>query len=137
MLTYTLQRKLVDGDNLIGQLTLPDYNHVFWTCEDVERPAKIKGITAIPAGTYKLIANQSARFGRTMPLLLGVPNFEGVRIHPGNTNHDTEGCILVGDGYKSGYGIINSRVAYNDFFRHFIDDLMKQDVQLSIFSITN
>src|SRR6478736_9414023 len=67
-----------------------------YTLEDVVRPAKIYGQTAIPAGTYKVIINMSNRFKRLLPLLLNVPDYEGVRIHPGNTDKDTDGCILPG-----------------------------------------
>jgi hypothetical protein len=79
----------------IGELTI-DGLFECYTLEDKERDVKIKSETAIPKGTYKVIINQSARFKTLLPLLIDVPNFEGIRIHPGNTNHDTEGCILVG-----------------------------------------
>ena len=65
------------------------------TLEDVQRDVKIAGKTAIPWGMYKLIVNMSNRFKKRLPLLLDVPNFEGVRIHGGNTEQNTEGCILV------------------------------------------
>jgi hypothetical protein len=82
-----------------------------YTLEDKEREVKIKSETAIPKGTYKVIINISNRFKKTMPLLVDVPNFEGIRIHSGNTNHDTEGCILVGKTRGDDY-IGGSRVAF-------------------------
>jgi hypothetical protein len=87
-----------------------------FTLEDAERPVKIKAETAIPKGTYKVIINESNRFKRLLPLLLNVPNFEGVRIHSGNTNHDTEGCILVGQSRNKEY-IGQSRKAFEKLFK--------------------
>jgi hypothetical protein len=58
---------------------------------------KIDKITAIPFGRYQTIINMSNRFKRLMPLLLGVPAFDGVRMHPGLKPEDTEACLLPGD----------------------------------------
>ncbi len=67
-----------------------------YTIEDVVRDVKIKNKTAIPAGIYNVIMTMSNRFKKILPLLEGVPNFTGVRIHSGNSSKDTEGCIIVG-----------------------------------------
>lgn len=86
------------------------------TLEDVERPVKIPKRTAIPRGRYEVIINWSARFRRLLPLLLRVPNFDGIRIHPGNDDQDTEGCILVGQRTSRPDWVANSRLTFASLF---------------------
>ena len=98
----------------IGQLFVDGYEECF-TLEDVVRDVKIPGETAIPAGTYNVTITMSNRFKRELPLLENVPNFSGVRIHPGNTSEDTEGCILVGRG-RTEKTVTESKAAFNALF---------------------
>lgn len=111
----TIKRLYKSDVSVIGELLIDGIFECF-TLEDVEREVKIKGETAIPKGTYKVIINESNRFKRLLPLLLNVPNFEGVRIHSGNSNHDTEGCILVGQTRNKNY-IGQSRKAFEKLFK--------------------
>ena len=67
-----------------------------WTLEDVVRPVKIPGETAIPTGRYDVRLSLSQRFQKVLPEVLAVPGFTGIRIHAGNTQADTAGCLLVG-----------------------------------------
>lgn len=117
----TVGKMLVDGE--IGILA--------WTLEDEvrERPDrpvaewKVPGKTAIPAGTYRVVVTMSARFGRRMPLLLDVPGFEGIRIHSGNTEADTEGCLLVGLG-REGQALLYSRAAFAKVYARIEEELL-------------
>lgn len=69
---------------------------------------KVKGQTAIPTGKYDVILTFSPRFKRMLPLLLNVPGYQYIRVHHGNTQASTEGCLLVGENKIKGQ-IINSR----------------------------
>jgi Family of unknown function (DUF5675) len=85
------------------------------TLEDVVRDEKIKGGAAIPAGAYEIAVTLSNKFQKLLPLLMNVPNFEGVRIHSGNKPEDTEGCILVGQTKAEDFAG-NSRAALGASF---------------------
>lgn len=76
---------------------------------------KVMGRTAIPSGKYKVDITYSQRFKRFLPLLNGVPGFKGVRIHPGNTDKDTEGCLLPGQWNKGGI-VTKSRATFDALF---------------------
>jgi Family of unknown function (DUF5675) len=117
-----LERLQIDPDVTIGALSI-DGDFECWVCEDVVREIdgqpvtswKVPSKTAIPYGTYKVDITMSARFKRLLPLLLDVPCFAGIRIHPGNTAADTEGCLLPGlDRMAKSVG--RSRVAFESLF---------------------
>ena len=67
---------------------------------------KVKGRSAIPEGRYALVISWSPKFKAWLPILLGGPEFnkqwQGIRIHAGNTAKDTQGCILVGRNQRVG-----------------------------------
>ena len=109
---YTIGKLYIDGE---------------WFCDTIEDkvrnlpkecPYTSKGInykckekiyseTAIPAGTYKVILSYSNRFKRILPEILNVPHFLGIRIHRGNTEQDSAGCIILGENKIKGK-VINS-----------------------------
>lgn len=110
-----VERHWYSRKSTIGQLYVDGVYECF-TLEDVVRPAgvKVPGATAIPAGRYQVIIDYSERFGRPMPHILNVPEFTGIRIHPGNTAADTEGCLLVGQNRLTD-DITQSRNAFDEF----------------------
>lgn len=56
---------------------------------------KIKGKSAIPAGTYPIRLTYSPKYGRHMPEVCEVPGYSGIRIHSGHDETHTEGCLLT------------------------------------------
>lgn len=127
-----LIRKIYSDKSTIGELFIN--NELFCnTLEDVVRETKVYGETAIPAGTYQVIINLSKRFKCNMPLLINVPGFEGIRIHPGNHKDNTEGCILLGKYNKNKPNwISNSKDTYYKFLFKLQDLLNKNKVYIKI-----
>ena len=121
-----LYRRAPVGNATIGELHV-DNMFACYTLEDLVRDYKIDGQTAIPAGTYPITITWSPHFQRRLPLLHDVPNYEGVRIHPGNTPADTQGCILVGT-QVAGASILNSRVAFDALFARIETASMNSDI---------
>jgi hypothetical protein len=109
--TYTIGRlyiqRRVDDEYLPGtedqyfcdtlEPTWRDYAHGAY---------KVKGRSAIPEGRYAVVISWSPKFKQWLPILLGGPEFnkqwQGIRIHAGNTAKDTQGCILVGRNQRVG-----------------------------------
>ena len=131
------------GMMTIGQLFV---NQMFQclTLEDQIRPTGefVFGKTAIPAGRYQITINRSNRFSQIaghdvmLPLIFDLPGNNtmfgahgideaGCRLHAGNDEFDTEGCILLGllrgkvldkNGKFLAYGILQSATAFAAVF---------------------
>ena len=129
-------RKDFTENSTIGEMAI-NGQFFCYTLEDAVRDlgpdgsGKVPGKTAIPEGIYEVICNKSDRFKKYMPLLLDVPFFQGIRIHSGNTDADTEGCILVGN-FRSKDLNTDSRTAFNKLMKMITAVEKKEKIFLSV-----
>lgn len=110
------------SDDTLGRIYI-NGKLVGYTIEDEFREVKVKGETRIPAGTYKVGKRYSPkftpRFGHDMLWIKDVPGFEYILIHTGNTEKDTDGCLIVGkkigklDGKRA---VLDSKIAYKEIY---------------------
>lgn len=63
---------------------------------DEIKKLKVFAKTAIPTGRYKVTRLYWGRFGKWYPHIEAVPGYDGILIHGGITDSDTEGCLLCG-----------------------------------------
>ena len=121
MKKLTLTRIAKRADYTIGILEDENGSKICDTLEPTWRnykggELKVPKKSSVPEGTYPVVVTKSRRFGRYLPLLVGVPGFEGIRIHSGNTSDDTEGCILVGQNLMVGK-VVWSRITLEKLMR--------------------
>ena len=121
MKTLTLTRIAKRADYTIGRLEDENGVKICDTLEPTWRnykggELKVPRKSAVPEGTYPVVITKSKKFGKYLPLLIGVPGFEGIRIHSGNTVNDTEGCILVGQNLIKGK-VLLSRLTLEKLMR--------------------
>jgi hypothetical protein len=93
---------------------------------------KIATKTAIPYGSFAVSITESERFKRRLPLLLNVPSFSGVRIHPGNDALATDGCLLTGQTQSTDY-VGNSRLAFEALFAKLDAAFGREPIKINIF----
>ena len=136
-----LIRKVFNPTNTISDLWI---DGIFFgnILEDVDRglnrnqsleelkALKIHGKTAIPIGTYEIIISYSNRFKKFLPLLLDVPAYEGIRIHPGNDENDTEGCLLPGK--SNGKKVLSSIITFNRLYSILLKATKKEKIFITI-----
>lgn len=128
---YTIGKLYIDGEYFCDTIEDTDRGLIQTMTDAQVKSKKVYGQTAIPTGTYRVIISYSNKFKRQMPLLLNVPGFLGIRIHSGNTEKDTEGCLIVGKN-KVVSKVIESKDTYNKLFSILCEANKKEAIKITI-----
>lgn len=138
----TLKRTDKTEESTIGDLSC-NGEFLCFILEDVDRgltqemtleeiqSIKVYGKTAIPTGRYEIAITFSNKFQKYLPLLLSVKGYDGIRIHGGNTEIDTLGCLLPGQS-KEPNKVLNSRKAFTQLFNKIKEASKKEKVFIEI-----
>lgn len=126
--TYTIGKLYVDGVYFCDTLEDKDRGLTSdMSLGDIQK-TKVKGATCIPYGQYSITLNvKSAKYSNPkykyaqiangyMPRLLNVKGFDGILIHAGNSDRDTEGCILVGYNKVKGK-VVESQATWTKLYQ--------------------
>lgn len=120
--SYTIGKLYINDQYICDTLEDTDRNLTKDTSIDKIKDIKVYGKTAIPVGEYRVNMNVvspkfknrswAVPYNGCIPRLENVPGFEGVLIHPGNSDEDTLGCILVGKNTVKGQ-VTNSQNTFH------------------------
>jgi hypothetical protein len=110
----TVQRTMGDAICTQGAMLL-NGAHFCYTLEPRRDQSQGKPF-CIPAGRYRGTLYVSPHFGYKVLLLQGVPGFDDVEIHIGNSAKDTHGCTLVAENQVKDWQS-NSAVAFDQLMK--------------------
>jgi len=139
---FILQRYSDNRESTLGWLFKTGVLTPFqcYVLEDEFRESKVSGETRIPAGTYNLVLQKTEtpktlQYRKKYPwfkhhiMLENVPGFVGIYVHVGNTDSDSDGCLLLGDSADNNSvapgTISNSTLAFKRFYDNIYDHLAK------------
>jgi len=96
--TIRLTRKWETDKSTIGEFTIDNSDIKGYILEENGESTKASGLERrIPIGTYNLVWHSGTRFKNVLKLYNDdVPLSRAILIHSGNSDLDTEGCLLPG-----------------------------------------
>ena len=125
--SYTISNLTIDGKWFCN--VLEDKDRSLDSSMSIAKIRELKkpSITAIPRGTYEITLDIiSPKYSTNsfykqvcngkVPRLLNVKGFEGILIHAGNTDKDSDGCLLVGLNKVKGQ-VVNSRETFKELYK--------------------
>ena len=140
---YTIGHLYINGQYFCDTLEDVDRGlHSDMLTSEINR-IKVAGQTAIPTGTYFItLGIQSPKFSSKkyekqygfckgyLPRLINVKGYQGICIHIGNSDTDTDGCILVGSNKQKGK-VINSTATFKKLYKTF-QNFEGETIQITI-----
>ena len=125
--SYTISNLYIDGKWFCNCLEDADRGLDNSMSEDMIRTLKKPSITAIPRGTYEITLDVvSPKYSKVqfykdvcngkVPRLKNVKGFDGILIHAGNTEHNTNGCLLCGLNKIKGQ-VVNSKETFKQLYK--------------------
>jgi hypothetical protein len=128
---YTIGKVYIDGKYFSESLEDKERGlSSDMSLEEIKK-IKVKGETAIPAGTYQVLYTYSPKFKRMLPLINNVKGFDGIRVHSGNTAKDSLGCVLLGFNKEKGK-VLQSRDTCNKFYKIIEDAITKRGEAITL-----
>ena len=129
----TVKRITSDQEATLSLIYI-DNTFICFGLEDEYRVGKVAKETRIPSGTYPITLRKTGgfhhRYQKQFPdfhqgmlWVRDVPNFEYILIHIGNTDQDTAGCLLVGEGAitSDALRITHSSRAYQKLYQKVVN----------------